>query len=118
MLNERLAAARPIAKSIKGAEDALSDTMRQLGTVLVDIANAKQTKGTRFAIDAGLAAGELVAQAAVSAFRCYKQVVDAHAHLAQDRLNSGLGAVSFGDVLCLISGEGQEAPHALRAVGD
>ena len=66
MLNERLAATRPITKSLKLAENALNDSVRQIGTLLVDIANARDAKGTRFALDAGVAASEKAALAAVT----------------------------------------------------
>lgn len=100
MLNERLSAVRPIAKSLKGAERALTETVRNIGTLLVDIANAKDAKGTRFSLDAGVAASEKIAMAAVSAIQCYQQVVAAHGHLAEDRDAAGLGAVGYGDFYC------------------
>jgi hypothetical protein len=97
MLNERLKASRPIAKSLKGAEESLNDTIRMIGTLLTDIASAKAAKGTRFAYDAGIAAGEKIALAGVSAMQSYRQILDAHAELAKDRNDAGLATVSFGD---------------------
>lgn len=116
MLNERLAAALPIARSLKNAEQSLNDTVRNIGTLLVDIANAKEAKGTRFALDAGLAASEKVALAAVSALQSYQQVVCAHAELAEDRDNAGLRTLNFGDLYCPPSASAEQP--ALRAVGD
>ncbi len=119
MLNDRLNAVRPIAKSLTGAEKSLNDTVRHIGTLLVDIANAKRAKGTRFALDAGVAASEKVAMAAVSAIQSYQQMVAAHGHLAEDRDLAGLGAVNFGDVYCPdYQGKNDSAFTALRAVGD
>lgn len=116
MLNDRLAAALPIARSLKSAEQSLNDTVRNIGTLLVDIANAKDAKGTRFALNAGLAASEKIAQAAVSALQSYQQVVGAHADLAEDRDNAGLQTVNFGDLYC--PPKTAIAEPTLRAVGD
>jgi len=118
MLNERLAAARPIARSLKGAEDALNETVRQIGTLLVDIANAKTAKGTRFDLSAGIAAGEQAAQAAVSAIQSYQQIIAAHAHLADDRDNANLPAQGFGDVCPPVKGQVAEPGNPLRVVGE
>jgi hypothetical protein len=119
MLNERLSAALPIAKSLKGAENALNDTVRHIGTLLVDIANARSAKGTRFSLDAGIAASEKIALASVSAIQSYQQMIAAHAHLADDRDMAGLGAVNFGDVYCPDkTGSAAADQPVLRAVGD
>lgn len=118
MLNERLAAARPIAKSLKGAEHALNDTVRQIGTLLVDIANAKDAKGTRFALDAGIAASEKAAMAAVNAIQSYQLMIAAHAHLADDREFAGLNTTSFGDVCPKAKGADASATPGLRVVGE
>lgn len=118
MLNERLTAARPIAKSLKGAEQAINQTVRHIGTLLVDIANAKDAKGTRFSLDAGIAASEKVAMAAVSAIQSYQQMVAAHAHLAEDRDMAGLGATSFGDVCPPAKGAITSNQSGLRVVGE
>ena len=119
MLNERLSAALPIAKSLKGAERALNDSVRQIGALLVNIADAKDAKGTRFDLGAGVAASEKVALAAVSAIQSYQQMIAAHECLAADRDDAGLKVVSFGDLYCP-SQQGalvQERP-GLKAVGD
>lgn len=118
MLNERLAATRPIIKSLKGAEHALNDTVRQIGTLLVDIANARDAKGTRFAIDAGIAASEKVAMAAVTAIQSYQHMIEAHAHLADDRDSAGLHATSYGDVCPPSKAMATSAPSGLRVVGE
>lgn len=118
MLNERLAATRPIAKSLKGAEQALTDTVRQMGTLLVDISNAKDAKGTHFALDAGIAASERVALAAVSAIQSYQHMVAAHGHLAADRDAAGLKVTSFGDVCPPLKAIDTEVSPGLRVVGE
>jgi hypothetical protein len=118
MLNERLAAARPIVKSLKSAETSLNETVRNIGTLLVDIANAKDARGTRFSLDAGIAASEKVALAAVSAIQSYQQMVAAHAHLADDRDLAGLNPTSFGDVCPPASGAAASVPSGLRVVGE
>ena len=119
MLNERLTATRPIAKSLKNAEQALNDSVRNIGSLLVDIANAKDSKGTRFSLGAGVAASEQIALAAVSAIQSYQQMVAAHAHLAEDRDMAGLGAISYGDTYCPPARAEAATPSAnLRVVGD
>lgn len=118
MLNERLTAARPIVKSLKNAEVALTDTVRQMGTLLVDISNAKVAKGTHFALDAGIAASERVALAAVSAIQSYQHMIAAHAHLAADRDAAGLKVTGFGDVCPPLKAMETDAAPALRVVGE
>lgn len=118
MLNERLTAARPIAKSLHGAEKAINDTVRQIGTLLVDISNAKDAKGTRFALDAGIAASEKIAMAAVTAIQSYQYMIAAHTHLANDRDNAGLNPTSFGDVCPPARGENAMPTPGLRVVGE
>lgn len=119
MLNERLNAAMPIAKSLKGAERALNESVRQIGTLLVNIADAKDATGTRFDLGAGVAASEKIALAAVSAIRSYQQMIAAHAYLATDRDDANLPAVAFGDVYCPSQqGALVEERPGLRAVGD
>lgn len=118
MLNERLAAARPIAKSLHGAEKALNDTVRQIGTLLVDISNAKDAKGTRFALDAGIAASEKIAMAAVTAIQSYQHMIAAHAHLAEDRDAAGLNPTSFGDVCPPLKFADTAPAPGLRVVGE
>jgi hypothetical protein len=118
MLNERLAATRPIVKSLKGAEHALNDTVRQIGTLLVDIANAKDAKGTRFALDAGIAASEKIAMAAVNAIQSYQLMIAAHAHLAEDRDIAGLNVTGYGDVCPPAKGMDTSELPGLRVVGE
>ena len=117
MLNERFSATRPIVKSLKGAEQALNESVRQIGTLLVDIANAKEAKGTHFSLHAGIAAGEKIALAAVSAMQSYTQMIAAHGHLADDRDSAGLSTVNFGDV-CPPSKGSAGVASGLRAVGE
>lgn len=118
MLNERLAATRPIAKSLKGAEQALTATVRQMGTLLVDISNAKDAKGTHFALEAGIAASERVALAAVSAIQSYQHMIAAHGYLAADRDAAGLKVTSFGDVCPPLKAIDTEVSPGLRVVGE
>jgi hypothetical protein len=117
MLNDRLSAARPIAISLKNAEKALNESVRQIGTLLVDVANARDAKGTRFALDAGVAACEHIALASVSAMQGYKHMIEAHTHFAADRANANLPLVAFGDNYCPNGMNEQEAPAGLRVVG-
>ena len=118
MLNERFSATRPIVKSLKGAEQALNESVRQIGTLLVDIANAKQAKGTHFSLQAGIAAGEKVALAAVSAMQCYTQMIAAHGHLADDRDSAGLTTVNYGDLCPPNKALADAVPNGLRVVGE
>jgi hypothetical protein len=116
MLNERLAATRPIAHSLKDVEQSLNETMRQMGTLLVNIADAKSAKGTHFSIEHGIAASEKVAMAAVSAIQSYQQVVDAHHSLADERDSLNLPARAYGDFYCNNASNEMPVP-GLRAVG-
>jgi hypothetical protein len=116
MLNERLAVTRPIAQSLKGVEQSLNDTMRQMGTLLVNLADAKSAKGTHFGIESGIAASEKVALAAVSAIQSYQQVIDAHNSLAEERDALNLPAKAYGDFYCR-SASDMTPTVGLHAVG-
>tara|TARA_R110001606_G_scaffold135777_2_gene273040 strand:- start:989 stop:1357 length:369 start_codon:yes stop_codon:yes gene_type:complete len=98
MLNQRIEAARPIAKKIHEVEKSLNLTMVQMGELMSAIAAARLAPGTRFSPTAGMEASEKLIAAAAQTARCYREVVEAHAHLAEDRDDAGLRAVSLGDV--------------------
>ncbi|AMO71041.1 hypothetical protein [Sphingorhabdus sp. M41] len=99
MLNQRIEAARPIAKKIHEVEKSLNLTMVQMGELMSSIAAARLASGTRFSLTAGMDASEKLIAAAAQTARCYREVVEAHAHLAEDREDAGLRAVSWGDGL-------------------
>ena len=98
MLNERIEAARPIAKKINEVEKSLNLTMIQIGELLSSIAAARLAPGTRFSLTAGMEASEKLIAAAAKTSRSYREVVEAHEHLAEDRNDAGLRTVSWGDV--------------------
>ena len=98
MLNQRIEAARPIAKKINEVEKSLNLTMVQMGELMSSIAAARLAPGTRFSLKAGMDASEKLIAAAARTARSYREVVEAHAHLAEDREDAGLRAVSWGDV--------------------
>lgn len=98
MLNQRIEAARPIAKKINEVEKSLNLTMIQMGELMSSIAAARMAPGTRFSLTAGMDASEKLIAAAARTARSYREVVEAHAHLAEDRNDAGLRTVSWGDV--------------------
>lgn len=98
MLNQRIEAARPIAVKIHEVEKSLNLTMVQMGELMSSIASARLAPGTRFSLTAGMEASEKLIDAAAQTARSYREVVEAHAHLAEDREDAGLRTVSLGDV--------------------
>jgi hypothetical protein len=98
MLNERLEAARPFAKNINAVEHSLNQSLALIGQMLADIPAARAKLAKTIPLETGVAATESLAEAAVSAARSYRQIIEAHAHLAADRDAVGLRTVSFGDV--------------------
>lgn len=98
MLNQRIEAARPIAKKINEVEKSLNLTMIQMGELMSSIAAARLAPGTRFSLTAGIDASEKLIAAAAQTARSYREVVEAHAHLAEDREDAGLRTVALGDV--------------------
>ncbi len=98
MLNQRIEAARPIAKKINEVEKSLNLTMIQMGELMSSIAAARLAPGTRFSLSAGIDASEKLIAAAAQTARSYREVVEAHAHLVEDREDAGLRTVSWGDV--------------------
>ena len=98
MLNQRIEAARPIAKKINEVEKSLNLTMIQMGELMSSIAAARLAPGTRFSLTAGIDASEKLIAAAAQTARSYREVVEAHAHLTEDREDAGLRAVALGDV--------------------
>ena len=110
MLNQRIEAARPIAHKIHEVEKSLNLTMVQMGELMSSIAAARLAPGTRFSLTAGMDASEKLISAAAQTARCYREVVEAHGHLAEDREDAGLRTVSWGD--------GLECPPLQAAVSD
>lgn len=98
MLNQRIAAARPIAKKIHEVEKSLNLTMIQMGELMSSIAAARLAPGTRFPLTAGMDASEKLIAATAQTARCYREVVEAHGHLVEDRAAAGLHTVALGDV--------------------
>lgn len=98
MLHERIEAARPIAQKIADAEQSFNHSLQLIGELLTDIPRARQQFAGRVPLDTGVAASERLAAAAVSATNAYKEVVEAHGHLAADRNSLGMRTVSFGDI--------------------
>ena len=97
MLNQRIEAARPIAKKINEVEKSLNLTMIQMGELMSSIAAARMAPGTRFSLTAGMDASEKLIAAAARTARSYREVVEAHGHLAEDRNEAGMRTVSWGD---------------------
>ena len=97
MLNQRIEAARPIVAKIHEVEKSLNLTMVQMGELMSSIAAARLAPGTRFSLTAGMDASEKLIAAAAQTASSYREVVAAHGHLAEDREDAGLRAVSWGD---------------------
>jgi hypothetical protein len=110
MLNQRIEAARPIAKKINEVEKSLNLTMVQMGELMSSIAAARLAPGTHFSLTAGMEASEKLIAAAAQTARCYREVVEAHSHLAEDREEAGLRTVSWGDF--------SECPPAAKAADE
>lgn len=98
MLHERIEAARPIAAKISRAEKSFNECLQLIGELLSDIPRARQQFAGRIPMTAGMAASESLAAAAVSVTRGYMEVIEAHSHLAEDRIQVGLRTVSIGDI--------------------
>jgi hypothetical protein len=98
MLNERLEAARPFAKNINSVEQSLNQSLALIGQMLADIPAARAKLAKTIPLETGVAATESLAEAAVSAARSYRQVIEAHAHFAADRDAARIPAVALGDV--------------------
>ncbi|NCN85443.1 MAG: hypothetical protein GW808_13345 [Sphingomonadales bacterium] len=119
MLNQRIEAARPIAHKIHEVEKSLNLTMVQMGELMSSIAAARLAPGTRFSLTAGMDASEKLISAAAQTARCYREVVEAHGHLAEDREDAGLRTVSLGDIFECPPVQAKGADHIsvpLRAV--
>jgi hypothetical protein len=99
MLNQRIEAARPIAQKIHEVEKSLNLTMVQMGELMSSIAAARLAPGTRFSLTAGMDASEKLIAAAAQTANSYREVVEAHEHLAEDQEDAGLRTVSWGDGL-------------------
>ena len=97
MLNQRIEAARPIAKKINEVEKSLNLTLIQMGELMSNIAAARLAPGTRFSLTAGIDATEKLLAAATETARSYREVVEAHKTLAEDRDEAGMRTVSWGD---------------------
>ncbi len=108
MLHERIEAVRPIAQKIADAEQSFNHSLQLIGELLTDIPRTRQQFAGRVPLTTGVAASERLAAAAVSATNAYKEVVEAHSHLAADRNNLGLRTVNFGDLTGCPDAAGKE----------
>lgn len=98
MLNDRLEIARPFAKRIKELEANMNTSIRLIGQMMVDIPAAREKIGKHVDLEAGVDACESLAAAAMAAAQGYRQVVQLHHNLAEDRDRLGLKTVGWGDV--------------------
>lgn len=98
MLQERIDAARPIARKIADAEQSFNQSLQLIGELLTEIPRARARLAGRVSPSVGVAASEKLAAAAVAATAGYKELVEAHGHLAEDRDMIGLRTVGFGDL--------------------
>lgn len=98
MLKDRVNAARPIAQKLDEVEKSLNLAMLQMGQLMSNIAAARMAPGTRFQLDAGIDASERINAATATTIRSYREIIEAHAHLAEDRDNAGLATRSLGDI--------------------
>jgi hypothetical protein len=117
MLNDRLEAARPFAKNINAVEHSLNQSLALIGKMLADIPAARAKLSKTIPLETGVAATESLAEAAVSAARSYRQIIEAHAHFAADRDAIGLRTVSWGDVGDCPNRALAAAPVKLAVVG-
>jgi hypothetical protein len=114
MLHERIEAARPIAQKIADAEKSFNHSLQLIGELLTEIPRARQQFAGRVPLATGMAASERLAAAAVSATSAYREVVEAHTHLAADRNDLGLRTFGIGDISGCPDVTGQvdnESPH-------
>lgn len=115
MLNERIEAVRPVVHKTHDLEAAWNQAIIKIGELIASIPAARSAPGTRMPLTTGMAACEKLASAAASAARGYREVVEAHQCLAEDRDALGLRTVGWGDIFpCPPSaGDRQEAPLQL-----
>jgi hypothetical protein len=96
MLNQRLTAARDIAAALATAEADIESAISSTSRLMTAIADGRRSAGVRFAMcQESLSASIEVAHALVKA---RAHAIDAHAALAQDRIDAGLRTVAVGDV--------------------
>lgn len=116
MLNDRLAVAMPIAREIKALEEGINAQMVRVGNLLAAIPEARAKVGQHVPLEAGVEAAEKLAGAATALAATYRQVVEAHGALANDRDLMGLRAVAWGDLqACPKNSADADAPK-LRVV--
>lgn len=118
MLNDRLEIARPFAKRIKELEANMNNSIRLIGQMLVDIPAAREKIGKHVDLEAGVDACESLAAAALATAQGYRQVIQLHQNLAEDRDRLGLNTVGWGDIHeCPPKKPSAETPAHLTIVG-
>lgn len=96
MLNQRLTVARKIAEALATAEADIETAVSSTARLISAIAEGRRESGVRFGMSQGsLSALSETLEALVQA---RSNALDAHAALAQDRIDAGLRTYAVGDV--------------------
>lgn len=102
--------ATPVALAMHDVEASLNSAASSLGTLLVRIVEARTDKQARMPLYAGMAAMEKTAAIVSSVALAYRQSVEAHQDLANDRDALGLRVLNSGDWYPTVAENADEAP--------
>ena len=95
MLNDRLSAAQMVASHLFPTESLIEDAILRASRLAIAIVEGRQSAS--LPITAGQASLTEVANATASLIEARARIGAAHASLAEDKIQAGLGARSMGD---------------------
>lgn len=95
MLNNRLAAAQNVAAELFPAEQHIEDALVGVSRLAIAIVEGRQT--AKLPISAGQESLSAVSEVAAALVDARGKIAAAHASLAQDKVNIGLGTRAMGD---------------------
>jgi len=117
MLNQRLAAAQSVASELFPAEQLIEDAIIKTSRLAIAVVEGRQS--ARLPITSGQDSLAAIAAVTATLIEARNQISTAHAALAQDKIDIGLGTRSMGDwgeCPDPVGTLAQPAPAALKVV--
>lgn len=102
--------ATPVALAMHDVEASLNSAASSLGALLIRIVEARTDKHARMPLYAGMAAMEKAAVIVSSVAQAYRQSVEAHQELANDKEALGLRVLNIGDWYPTVSENADDVP--------
>jgi hypothetical protein len=104
-IEARSKAAKHVADAIHDVETSINQTIATVGQLFIRIAEARLDQTARMPLTVGMAASEKVVTIASTAILAYRQAIEAHDTLSDDKARLGLATVAWGDLYNTVTSE-------------